>query len=47
MKPLFELQLQDESTNEDEQVSDVEQEEPQQDTDKSSQIHTLRRSQGV
>ena len=47
MKPLFELQLQDESTNEDEQVSDVEQEEPQQDTDKSSQVPTLRQSQGV
>ena len=47
VKPLFELQLQDESTNEDEQVSDVEQEEPQQDTDKSSQVPTLRQSQGV
>ena len=46
-KPLFELQLQGESPNENEQISDVEQEEPQQETDESSQVPTLRRSQRV
>ena len=46
-KPLFELQHQDESPNEDEQISDVEQEEPRQETDESSQVPILRRSQRV
>ena len=31
-KPLFELQLQEKLANEDEQISDIEQEEPQQET---------------
>ena len=46
-KPLFELRLQDDSPNKDEQISDVEQEELQQETDESSQVPTLRQSQRV